>query len=290
MTDFARLHDEIYRDGFAAMPGVLSTEWADRLADDVNRQLVAALEVEHGAGVAFRGWNRFYLELYPERISGFAELAEHAAVDGCSRSVLGDEYRIVELGADVPLPGAPAQPPHRDFPMPEPTRLHRRLTSLAFNTSCVDGTADMGPFNIAPGSHLDPGDDFVSGMFPVGEERERYARAMVERIARRGGVSVRSGLTLHRGTRNSGRMRQVVILGVVSPEDRAHPESEIADVPADYARPTLKMSQQYYESLSESLRRRLSCVIVCDSTRELPPLETPHSIEGLVMGQAPDGI
>jgi len=204
MKDFARLHDEIYGDGFAAMPGVLPLAWADRLAEDVNRQLVAALEVENGAGVAFRGWNRFYLELYPERISGFAELAENAAVHGCSRSVLGDEYRIVELAADVPLPGAPAQPPHRDFPMPEPTRLHRRLTSLAFNTSCVDGTADMSPFNVALGSHFDAGDHFASGMFPVGEERERYTQAMVERIARRGGVSVRSGLTLHRGTRNSG--------------------------------------------------------------------------------------
>ena len=287
MTDVARLHDEIYADGFAAMPGVLPTAWADRLGEDVNRQLIAALEVEHGAGVAFRGWNRFYLELYPERISGFAELAEHVAIDGCCRRVLGDEYRIVELGADVPLPGAPAQPPHRDFPMPEPTRLHGRLTSLAFNASCVDGTADMGPFNIAPGSHFDPGDDFVSGMFPVGEQRERYARAMVERIARRGSVSVRSGLTLHRGTRNAGRMRQVVILGVVSPEDRAHPDTAIA-LPADYAPPTLKMSREYHDGLSETLRRRLSCEIVCESPRELPPLETPHSIEGLVMGQAPE--
>jgi phytanoyl-CoA dioxygenase PhyH len=288
MTDFPRVHDEIYRNGFAAMPGVLPIAWADRLAADVNRQLIAALEVEHGAGVAFRGWNRFYIELYPERISGFAELAESAAIDGCCRGVLGDEYRIVELGADIPLPGAPEQPPHRDFPMPEPTRRHRRLTSLAFNASCVDGTPDMGPFNIAPGSHFDRGDQFVSGMFPVGEERDHYARAMVERVARRGSISVRSGLTLHRGTRNGGRMRQVVILGVVSPEDRAHPGTALA-LPAGYAPPTLKVSHEYHDSLSESLRRRLSCVIVSDSARDLPPLETPHSIEGLVMGQAPDG-
>jgi hypothetical protein len=150
----------------------------------------------------------------------------------------------------------------------------------------VDGTADMGPFNIALGSHFDPGDDFASGMFPVGEERERYTQAMVERIARRGGVSVRSGLTLHPGY----AQQRPYAPGGVSPEDRAHPESEIADRPADYVPPTLKMSQQYHESLSESLRRRLSCVIVCDSARDLPPLETPHSIEGLVMGQAPEGL
>jgi hypothetical protein len=40
---------------------------------------------------------------------------------GLSREVLGDQYEIVELGADIALPGAPDQPPHRDFPMPEPT-------------------------------------------------------------------------------------------------------------------------------------------------------------------------
>ena len=82
-------------------------------------------------------------------------------------------------------------------------------------------------------------------------------------------------------------MRQV-ILGVVSPEDRAHPETQNA-LPHQYAPPTLKLSQEHHDSLSASLRRRLSCLIVCDSARELPPLETPHSIEGLVMGQAPDG-
>jgi hypothetical protein len=124
-------------------------------------------------------------------------------------------------------------------------------------------------------------------MFPVGEQRERYARAMVERIARRGSVSVRSGLTLHRGTRNGGRMRQVVILGAVSPEDRAHPETAI-ELAAGYAPPTLKVSQEYHDGLEGSLRERLSCEIVCERERDLPPLKTPHSIEGLVMGQAPE--
>jgi hypothetical protein len=145
----------------------------------------------------------------------------------------------------------------------------------------------MGPFNIAPGTHFDSGDGFVSGMFPVGAERERYAGAMVERVARRGSASVRSGLTLHRGTLNRGRMRQVVIFGVVSPEDRAHPEPAI-ELPSDYVPPTLKMSQEYHDSLDASLRERLSSEIVCERTSELPPLKTPHSIEGLVMGQAPE--
>jgi len=200
--------------------------------------------------------------------------------------MLGDSYEIVELGADIPLPGAPDQPPHRDFPMPETTRLHRQLTSLAFNASTVDVTPEMGPFNIALGTHFDDGSDFVKGMFPVGEKKEEYIKRMVPRLAKRGSVSARSGLTLHRGTKNNGRIRPVIILGVVSTEDRAHSATTV-DLPSDYIAPTLQMSQEFYDSLNEELKEHLSCEIVADTTADLPPLKTPHSIEGLVMGNAP---
>jgi hypothetical protein len=51
--------------------------------------------------------------------------------------------------------------------------------------------------------------------------------------------------------------------------------------------PTLKVSQAFYDSLDDALKQHLSCEIVADSTANLPPLKTPHSIEGLVMGKAP---
>jgi len=84
----------------------------------------------------------------------------------------------------------------------------------------------------------------------------------------------------------NGRIRPVIILGVVSPEDRAH-TGTLIDCPADYSPPTLKMSQEYYDSLDEALKPHLSCEIVADTSVNLPPLKTPHSIEGLVMGKAP---
>ena len=200
--------------------------------------------------------------------------------------MLTDQYQIVELGADIPLPGAPEQPPHRDFPLPDPTRLHGRLTSLCFNASTVDVTPSMGPFNIAPGTHFDDGTDFVKEMFPVGEKKEAYNQRMVARLAKRGSVSVRSGLTIHRGSKNNDRIRPVIILGVVSTEDRAHSATAL-ERPAEYAPPTLKMSQEFYDSLDPALKPHLSCEIVADTTANLPPLKTPHSIEGLVMGKAP---
>jgi hypothetical protein len=91
---------------------------------------------------------------------------------------------------------------------------------------------------------------------------------------------------LHKGTKNNGRIRPVIILGVVSPEDRAHSAS-IVDRPRDYIAPTLKMSQAFYDRLDAEVKQHLSCEIVADTTAHLPPLKTPHSIEGLVMGNAP---
>jgi hypothetical protein len=284
--DVKQLSKEIYEHGITNLPNILPVQWADELDEDVGLQFVDALKIEGGEGVAFRGWSRFYIELYPERMRGFVEMVTHPAVVELSREVLTDEYQIVELGADIPLPGAPDQPPHRDFPLPEPSRLYRRLTSLCFNASTVDVTPSMGPFHIAPGTHFDDGADFVKEMFPVGEKKEAYNQRMVPRLARRGSMSARSGLTIHRGSKNNDRMRPVIILGVVSREDRAH-SATVIERPADYSPPALKMSQAYFDSLDEELKKHLSCEIVADTTANLPPLKTPHSIEGLVMGKAP---
>ncbi len=284
--DFKQLSKDVYDNGITNLPNILPVQWADELDEDMSFLFIKALQIENGEGVAFRGWSRFYIELYPERLRGFIELVTNPAIIGLSREMLGDDYEIVELGADIPLPGAPEQPPHRDFPMPEPTMLHKRLTSLAFNASSVDVTPQMGPFNIAPGTHFDDGADFVQGMFPVGAKKDEYNQRMVSRYAKRGSVSARTGLTLHRGSKNNGRMRPVLILGVVSREDRAHSATTLELAP-DYIAPSLKMSREFYASLDDTLRSHLRCDIVADTTANLPPLKTPHSIEGLIMGKAP---
>lgn len=284
--DFKHLSQEVYEQGITSLPNVLPVQWADESDEDIGLQFLEALKIEDGEGVAFRGWSRYYIELYPERLRGFIALVTNPAIVGLSRQILGDQYEIVELGADIALPGAPDQPPHRDFPMPEPTRRSRRLTSLAFNASTVDVTPLMGPFNVAPGTHFDDEPDFVQGMFPVGEKKEAYNQRMTPRLAKRGSVSARSGLTIHRGSQNKGRIRPVMILGVVSPEDRAH-SGTTTDLPPDYSAPTLKVSQAFYDSLDAELKRHLRCEIVADTFADLPMLKTPHAIEGLVMGNAP---
>jgi hypothetical protein len=278
-VDTAALIETIYRDGVVGIPNLLPVAWADQLDEDLKREFMAALSQE--GGTAPRGWNRFYFEPYPERLRGFLDLVTHPVIVELSTKMFGNEYKIVELGCDLPLPGAVNQPWHRDFPMPKETR-EGRLTSIAINASSVDVTPEMGPFQVVPGTQFDPGDDFDGGMFPDESRHDGYERRMESRLGKRGSVSVRSGLTLHRGSRSSNRsrVRPVAIVGIVSAEDRA-----VTGHLDDPHIPRLRFSQEYLDSLSEEVLRNLSYEVVADSESNLPPHYTHHTFEGLKMAE-----
>lgn len=282
-ADIAALVDSIYRDGIVGLADLLPAAWADQLDEDLKAEFIAALS--NAGGTAPRGWNRFYFEPYPERLRGFLDLVTHPTITALSLEMFGDEYKVVELGCDVPLPGAVNQPWHRDFPMPKETREERRLTSIAINASSVDVTPDMGPFQVAPGTHFEVGDDFDGGMFPDESKYAEYEERMESRLGKRGSVSVRSGLAVHRGSRSSNRsrMRPVAIVGIVSPEDRAV-RNRLSN-PEDEGVPRLRVSQHYINSLSEDILRHLSYEVVADTAVNLPPHFTHHTFEGLKMAE-----
>lgn len=281
-SDTTALIDAIYRDGIVGIPDLLPTTWADQLDEDLKKELMAAFS--HEGGTAPRGWNRFYFEPYAERLRGFLDLITHPAILELSARMFGEDFKFVELGCDLPLPGAINQPWHRDFPMPQETR-EGRLTSIAINATSVDVTSDMGPFQVVPGTHFEPGDDFEGGMFPDESRYADYERRMETKFGRRGSVSLRSGLALHRGSRSSNRsrIRPVAIIGIVSPEDRAV-KKRLAN-PDDPDVPRLRVSQRYIDSLPEDVRRYLSYEVVADTEKNLPPHFTHHTFEGLKMAE-----
>jgi len=104
------------------------------------------------------------------------------------------------VGFDIPFPGAVNQPWHRDFPSPEVTYQDKRLTSLAFNLTGVDTVPEMGPFEIAVGTQWEQGADWDHQMFPPQTRWPQYAAVAQQKLPRMGDISVRSALTLHRGT------------------------------------------------------------------------------------------
>ncbi|GAA4374234.1 phytanoyl-CoA dioxygenase family protein [Hymenobacter koreensis] len=267
--DIAQIMGGLYGEGIIGLKGAFSREWARQLGEDIARLYEEALQRPGGA--LGRGPKRHYVEIHPESIRGFVELATHPWVTTVCEAVLGPDYKIVEIGFDVPNPGAMNQPWHRDFPAPDDTIIGRRLNSLAFNLTTVDVTDDMGPFEIAPGTQWDLPVDFEHGMFPPKSNSPRYEQRAQRKLPQMGDISARSALTIHRGTANrSSTSRPALVLGVDAP------------TATNAERHDLQFTPAYYAALPESLKQHLTCRVV----DRLEPIMQAHTIEGLMMGEA----
>jgi hypothetical protein len=260
----------LYGDGIIALKGAFDTTWADRLREDVETLFAEARARPRGA--LPRGPERYYVEVHPQRLRGFVDIVTHPWFVAVCRAVLGPRYQVVEIGFDVPGPGAQDQPWHRDFPMPQATRAERRLDSLAFNLTAVDTTPEMGPLQIAPGTQWDdwPWDEAGSreaGMFPGKATWPRYEQRAQWRMPQRGDMSARSALTIHRGTANrSDRARPVLVVGVDAPG-------------AGYAaRHDLQATPAFLAALPPLAREHLTYRVV----GALEHIEQAHAIDGLL--------
>jgi len=266
VPDVAAIMGGLYGDGIIACRGAFSRDWVAQLKEDIET-LFAEARARPG-GALERGPQRYYVEVHPERLRGFVELASHPWVEAVCCAVLGPGYKIVEAGFDIPFPGAMHQPWHRDFASPPETLNGRRLNSLAFNITTVDVTEEIGPFEIAPGTQWD---DLGEGdpMFPSQDLYPRYEARAQRKLPQVGDISARSALAIHRGTANrSQQSRPVFVLGVDAPDAR---NAEKHD---------LQVTQAYWDGLPENVRAHLRCRIV----PELETIEQAHAIEGLKMG------
>ncbi len=269
--DRAALREALYGPGITALRGAFPPEWADELRADIEREFELARAREGGA--VGRGHHRWYVEVHPEAIRGFVDIVTHPWFVAICEEILGPDYQVVEIGFDIPFPGARDQPWHRDFRAPEETTQQHRLTSLAFNLTAVDTLEDMGPFEIAPGTQWDDHPDFDHGMFPPPSHYPRYEELAERKYPKRGDISARSALTIHRGTASSGEQaRPVLVVGVDAP-GAGHDEFH-----------DLQISREYAATLPDQVRRHLAARVV----DELVPIVQKHTIEGLVMGDAED--
>jgi hypothetical protein len=130
----------------------------------------------------------------------------------------------------------------------------------------------MGPFEIAPGTQWEPGEDFANAMFPPREAWPRYAARAEAKLPRMGDISARSALAIHRGTANrSSQPRPVLVLGVDAPG-------------AGHAALHDQMvTRPYHAALPERVRRHLVCRVV----DQLVPVVQKHQIDGLLAPAPP---
>lgn len=267
--DIATIMGGLYGDGIIALKGAFERSWVQKLGEEIEVLFQDALKRPGGA--VGRGPKRYYVEIHPEELSGFVDLATHPWVVAVSEAILGPEYKIVEIGFDVPNPGAVNQPWHRDFPAPDATVTGRRLNSLAFNLTTVDVFADMGPFEIAPGTQWDESPEFEHHMFPPKSFYPRYEERSQQKMPKMGDISARSALTIHRGTANhSDKQRPALVLGIDAPDAR------------NAERHDFQITRDFYKTLSADLQRHLTCRLV----DRLEPIVQGHTIEGLMMGEA----
>ncbi len=267
MIDVSKDFDTLYRDGVTGLKGAFARDWVEIMREDMMTAFWSA--IQRPGGAVGRGPRRWYVEIHPQDMKGFVDLVTHPWIMAMCESVLGPDYKIVEIGFDTPFQGAMNQPWHRDFPSPVETYEGRRITSLAFNLTGVDVTQDMGPFEVSIGSQWEDGRSWNHEMFPAKQEWPRFAVNGVKKYPQMGDVSCRTALTMHRGTAHPSPIaRPVLVLGVDAPgagHDKLH---------------DLMVTQDYYDALPASVREHLICRVV----DKLIPVVQKHDIEGLVMG------
>ena len=255
----------LYGDGIIGLKGAFSREWAARMREDIDRLFEEARQIRGGA--LPRGPERFYVEVHPERIRGFVDIATHPWFVAVCEAVLGPDYKIVEVGFDIPFPGAADQPWHRDFPSPEATLKGRRLNSLAFNLTAIDTVPEMGPFEVALGTQWDDLSGYPNEMFPPQQLWQRYRERMVQKMPQMGDISARSALTIHRGTANRSReARPVLVVGVDAPDASNANHHD------------LQVSRAYVEMLPARVRDHLTYRLVDEPEFVIQH----HTIEGLL--------
>lgn len=255
----------LYGDGLIALKGAFPRDWVERMREDIELLFEEARQVPGGA--VPRGPERWYVEVAPERVRGFVDIATHPWFVAVCEAVLGPDYRIVEVGFDIPFPDAADQPWHRDFFVPEATTKGRRLNSLAFNLTAVDTRLEHGAFEIAPGTQWDQFEGCPKGMFPPRELWPRYEARAVQKLPQMGDMSARSALTIHRGTANrSNEARPVLVVGVDAPDatNSAHHD--------------LQVTRAYLDALPPRVRDHLTYRLV----DALETVVQHHTIEGLL--------
>lgn len=265
LYETAEIMAGIYGDGYISLANAYEVSLIDKMRTSIEALFAEACHADHG--ILPRGPERYYVEVAPERIDVCVDIASHPWFVAVNEAVLGPEWRIVEVGFDIPFPGAMTQPWHRDFRSPEATTRGRRITSLAFNLTAVDTTPDMGPFEIAPGTQWDEIDECPHGMFPDHSRWPRYERLGVAKLAQRGTISARSALTIHRGTANrSDKARPVLVIGVDGPDAS---NSDHHD---------LQMTAAFEASLPTVLKGRFKGRVV----EEISSVRQNHVIDGLI--------
>jgi ectoine hydroxylase-related dioxygenase (phytanoyl-CoA dioxygenase family) len=200
------LADQALRDGFV----VLRDHFSVAKLDHWNQVFLPLLDqhIAREGHLRNRGPNRFYVTL--PFLTPFADPAflEDDDVLAIVTLLAGEDPVLCQLATDTPLKGSDYQDLHRDTPplFPEWGRETPPF-QLAVNFPLVDVTPEIGPVEIARGTHMMSRDEGLKSV--------EMNRTPLESIPmRRGDVMIRDVRGIHRGTPNrTDTPRPMVVIG-----------------------------------------------------------------------------
>lgn len=240
-TDLDQFAEDLNRDGICIIRGLF-----DRALIDEWKTAFDALfqkRQQQPGGVAPRGTARGYVTL--PWVAPFAnpDVFANPIILGILNRVFYQEYKLVQLAADIPMQGSEYQGIHRDFRPLFSDQIVTPLYAVAVNVPLVEVTADNGPFEMARGTHVMPREE---GLVKI-----RAGEIPMEQFYMQpGDVMVRSPLALHRGTPNrTPHPRPMVVMGYVMHWLHTH-------------KVDLTLEQAYYNRLSPQLQQLLRCKTV----------------------------
>jgi ectoine hydroxylase-related dioxygenase (phytanoyl-CoA dioxygenase family) len=240
-TDLDRFAEDLNRDGICVIRGLFDRQliqaWADAF-DALFQERRQRL-----GGLAPRGQSRFYTTLPWVEPFANPEVFANPTILGVLNRVFYQEYRLVQLAADVPIEGAEYQEIHRDFRPLFSDQIVTPLYALAVNFPLVEVTAENGPFEMARGTHVMPREE---GLVKV----QAGEIPMEQFYMQPGDVMIRSPLALHRGTPNrTPQPRPMIVMGYVM--HWLHTQKV-----------DLTLPREYYNDLSPQLQELLRCQTV----------------------------
>jgi hypothetical protein len=250
-TQIRNFADEVLNVGYCILPSHFSTETMQIWRQAFEKLLQERIENGTASG---RGPNRYYVSL--PFVEPFADpvIYENPDILAILELLAGADFVMPELATDTPLKDSDYQVIHRDFTLHSPYMPEAdpaQPFQFAVNFPLVKVTAENGPFEIIPGTHLLT-DEEAKKRIQEGEAEKQLIPLLMEA----GDVMIRDVRALHRGTPNrTDQPRTMVVVGYNRSE---------------HLRPQLKINipRDTYDKLSARARHLLRLNPVVTSLEE----------------------
>lgn len=203
----ARAHaDEVRETSVTMLRGLIPATTIDAWNAAFQPLLKAAVARE--GDTPNRGAHRHYVTLPFQDLWADAQVIDNDAVMAVVEELVGADGVMCQLASDTPLVGSEHQDLHRDTQLLFPeSGAETPPYQLAVNFPLVDVTAQNGPMEYAPGTHMT---SKAEGMRRI----EAGETPLVAACMARGDVMIRDVRHIHRGTPNRSAIpRPMVVIG-----------------------------------------------------------------------------